>query len=218
MFINLYLIFSFFLYLTVLNTFYTTNDIRKKFLFFVVNLFIIVGVGLYYSLDGLVMLFFISELSILLIFITMFSQLYTYKKTKFIVNKFTCVIPCILLFLNINYYDVNLLQYTSYYNTTSVLINDFYYVYNCYFEKQILLTLFSIFIITVYSVFFILLYFVLKSTSVLEQKKKKNLYLLRKQNLLHQNNYNTKIRIFKKKNKCFKKTLFQYLVILVVFF
>lgn len=208
MFINLYLIFSFFLYLTVLNTFYTTNDIRKKFLFFVVNLFIIVGVGLYYSLDGLVMLFFISELSILLIFITMFSQLYTYKKTKFIVNKFTYVIPCILLFLNINYYDVNLLQYTSYYNTTSVLINDFYYVYNCYFEKQILLTLFSIFIITVYSVFFILLYFVLKSTSVLEQKKKKNLYLLRKQNLLHQNNYNTKIRIFKKKINVSKKLFF----------
>ena len=129
--------------------------------------------GLYYSLDGLVMLFFVSELSILLIFIIMFSQLYTYKKTKFIINKFTYIIPLVLVVLNINYYDVNLLQYTSYYSVNSILINDFYYIYNCYFEKQILLTLFSIFVITIYSIFFILLFFLLKSMSTIEQKKNK---------------------------------------------
>ena len=50
-----------------------------------------------------------------------------------------------------------------------------------------------IFIITVYSIFFILLYFSIKKKQNIETNSKKQLSLLRKQNILHQSNYETKI-------------------------
>ena len=176
-----------------------TLNIRNKFFLFIVNFFILIGIGLYYNLDGLMMLFFVCELTIILVFIILFSQLYTYyKETKasyIIVFFFLSV-----LFLNCSYYNLSIVSFKNFYSYSNILVNDFYYIYNLYFEKQILLTIFSLFIITIYSVFFILLYYNLRFFSLKSVKIKKKIFLLRKQNLMHQNNYNTKIRLFKKKN------------------
>jgi hypothetical protein len=76
-------------------------------------------------------------------------------------------------------------------------LNDFYYIYNCYFEKQIILTILTVFLLTFYSLFFIFLFYSLKQKANLDKQKKKQINLLRKQNLIHQTNYNAKIRIFK---------------------
>ena len=100
----------------------------------------------------------------------------------------------------INYYNLNMVSFKNFYSYSNILVNDFYYIYNLYFEKQILLTIFSLFIITIYSIFFILLYYNLRFFSLKSSNIKKKIYLLRKQNLIHQNNYNTKIRLFKNKN------------------
>lgn len=186
------------MYLYIINAFLNTTNLRKKFFLFIINLFLIVSIGLFYGLDGLILLFLVSELSVVLIFITMFSQLYAHHKQDR-KNKQNIIVILLLLAVNTSYYEVNLLSFNSFYSFYSVSINDFYYIYNCYFEKQILLTVFTIFIITIYSIFFILLYYSLKQKTATESMKTKNIIILRKQNMLHQANYHTKIRIFKNK-------------------
>ncbi len=153
-------------------------------------------IGLNYNLDGIVMLFVISELSVLLIFITMFSQLYSFNvKTKKISSIFIFIL---LIYLNYVFYDTKLIKYNNFYNYLNINLNDFYYIYNYYFEKQIVLTILIIFIITIYSIVFILFYFNFKKYQNIETNKIKSINLLRKQNILHQSNYSTKIRLFQK--------------------
>lgn len=201
-FINLFSVLNvllFIVYLYIVNNFLIELNIRRKFVFFILNLFIIIGIGFYYNLDGIVLLFFMSELTVILIFITLYSQLYSHNNTKEVNNK-TALFLIIILLLNFQYYEIKLISYSNYYSFYNIVLNDFYYIYNCYFEKQILMTLFTIFIITLYSIFFILLFYSLKYKTQLEGSKKKYIILLRKQNILHQNNYNTNIRLFKNKS------------------
>lgn len=126
----------------------------------------------------------------------MFSQLYSYNNKS--VNSSFYIIFFLLLFLNYSFFEVKTLNYQNFYSFYNVNLNDFYYIYNYYFEKQILVTVMVIFIITVYSIFFILLYFSIKKKQNIETNSKKQLSLLRKQNILHQSNYETKIRLFQK--------------------
>ena len=196
-FINLFSILNLslmFIFIFLINEFIISTDIRRKFFLFIILLFSTVSIALYYNLDGIVMMFLVSELSIILIFITMFSQLYGYNKknTKFS----TLFIFTIIFILNIEYYDTKILNYDNFYSFSAININDFYYIYNFFFEKQITVTIFIIFILTLYSIFFILLYFNFKKFQNSESSKVSNLILLRKQNILHQSNYNTKIRVF----------------------
>ena len=186
----------FFIIIHLFNIFLIEVNIRKKFFFFLLLFFFFLSLGLYYNLDGIIFLFVISEFSVLLIFITMFSQLYSYSKKN--IKNSSYFIFFILLILNYKFYDTNLISYDNFYSFYNIQLNDFYYFYNYFFEKQILVTILIIFIITFYSIFFILLYFNLKKKQNIEQKKTKQLNILRKQNILHQSNYNTKIRNFKK--------------------
>lgn len=193
---NLFSLLFLFIILHLFNLFFTEINIRKKFFFFLVLFFFFFILGLYYSLDGIIFLFIISEFSVLLIFITMFSQLYSYSKKNI---KYTShYIFFILLALNYKFYDTNIISYDNFYSFYNIQLNDFYYFYNYFFEKQILVTFLIIFIITFYSIFFILLYFNLKKKQNIEQTKYKQINILRKQNILHQSNYNTKVRNFKK--------------------
>ena len=102
--------------------------------------------------------------------------------------------------LNYNFYELKTINYKNYYVHSNIIFNDFFYIYNSFFEKYALLTLFTLVIITLYSIFFILLFYQIKNYNSHEQKKIKNIYFLRKQNILHQTNFNTKIRIFKNSN------------------
>jgi hypothetical protein len=172
------------------------TNIRKKFFLFLIIFFIFMCVGLYYNLDGIILLFTVSELSVLLIFITMFSQLYTFDKKNVKYSNF--FIFFLLLLINSSYYEVTVIQYNSFYSFYNINLNDFYYIYNYYFEKQIILIILTLFIITLYSIFFILLYFNLKKKQNIEHHKLNQSNILRKQNILHQSNYNTNIRIFQK--------------------
>jgi hypothetical protein len=192
---NLIYISLFILFIFIINKFIVITNIRYKFLLLIVIMFIIASIGLYYDLDGLVMLFLISELSIILIFITIFSQIYTLNTEISNISSIK-LISLIMIFLNYNFYSIDIVDYTNFYSNYSINTNDFYFIYNYYFEKQILVMVFSILIITIFSIFFILLYFSLKSSQLKESKKKKNLNLLRKQNIIHQSNYSAKIRIF----------------------
>lgn len=193
---NLFYLSLFLIFLFIVNKFFIETNIRKKFFLFLVIFFIFMCIGFYYNLDGIVMLFVISELSVLLIFITMFSQLYSYNTKTAKISSF--IIFILLIFLNYSYYDVKLLNFHNFYSYYNITLNDFYYIYNYYFEKQILLTILIMFIITLYSIFFIILYFNIKKKQNIEQTKLKQITILRKQNILHQSNYSTHIRTFQK--------------------
>lgn len=181
----------------LINKFFLEIDTRKKFFLFIILFIIFLFIGFYYNLDGVIMLFAISELSILLIFITMYSQIYSYSKKNNKISSFLIFIS--LIAINFQYFEIKLLNYKSFYSFYNITLNDFYYIYNFYFEKQILLTIIVLFIITLYSIFFILLYFNLKKKQNIEQSKISQINLLRKQNILHQSNYSTFIRNFQKK-------------------
>lgn len=194
---NIFYLVNFIIFLKIINNFINETNTRKKFFLFLVIFFIFMCIGFFYNLDGIIMLFVISELSVLLIFITMFSQIYTFNnKTK----KVSSIIFLVLLiYVNYSFYDIKILKYTNFYSYFNVTLNDFYYIYNYYFEKQILVTILIMFIITIYSIVFILFYFNFKKHQNFEYNKTNNIILLRKQNIIHQSNYLTKIRVFQKK-------------------
>ena len=48
-----------------------------------------------------------------------------------------------------------IINYKSYYSHYNILLNDFYYIYNTFFEKEILLSVIVTIVITLYSFFFI---------------------------------------------------------------
>lgn len=192
--INFTLLLSFFF---LINKFFTEIDTRKKFFLFLLIFLIFLFIGFYYNLDGIIMLFAVSELSVLLIFITMYSQIYSYSKKNKKISSILIFIT--LIIINFQYFEISLLNYKSFYSFYNITLNDFYYIYNFYFEKQILLTIIVLFIITLYSIFFILLYFNLKKKQNIEQSKISQINLLRKQNILHQSNYSVFIRNFQKK-------------------
>jgi hypothetical protein len=185
------------IFIFLINKFLVTSNIREKFFLFICLFLIMISIGLYYNLDGIIMLFMISELSVLLIFITMFSQLYSFDKKKKKIS--TIIILIIILTINFEFYSTNLISYSNFYSNFNININDFYYMYNSYFEKQILITILTTFILTFYSIFFILLYFNFKKIQNFEVKKINKIILLRKQNLIHQSNYNSNIRLFQNK-------------------
>lgn len=192
--INFTLLLSFFF---LINKFFTEIDTRKKFFLFLLIFLIFLFIGFYYNLDGIIMLFAVSELSVLLIFITMYSQIYSYSKKNKKISSILIFIT--LIIINFQYFEISLLNYKSFYSFYNITLNDFYYIYNFYFEKQILLTIIVLFIITLYSIFFILLYFNLKKKQNIEQSKISQINLLRKQNILRQSNYSVFIRNFQKK-------------------
>jgi hypothetical protein len=193
---NFCYLFCFSILLFVLNKFFLEINIRKKFFLFLIIFFFFMCIGLYYNLDGIIMLFVISELSVLLIFITMFSQLYSFNTKTNKMSSFFIFFS--LLGLNFSFFNTKVLSYCNFYSYFNVTLNDFYYIYNYYFEKQILVTLLIMFIITLYSIFFILLYFSIKKKQNIEQTKINSLSLLRKQNILHQSNYSPTTRTFQK--------------------
>lgn len=194
---NIFYLVNFIIFIQIINTFINEVNIRKKFFLFLIIFFIFMCIGFFYNLDGIVMLFVISELSVLLIFITMFSQIYAFTNKTKKISSFIFFI--LLIIFNYSFYDIKTLKYNNFYNYFNVTLNDFYYIYNYYFEKQILVTILIMFIITIYSIVFILFYFNFKKQQNFENNKIKNILLLRKQNIIHQSNYLTKIRVFQKK-------------------
>ena len=198
-FFNLFIFLGLFILIFIFAQFLINSKIREKFFLFILLFFFISSIGLYYNLDGMVMMFAVCELGVILIFIVTYSQLYCYdKKTTF--NKKNFIIIYLFIFLlNFDFYSCKIVNFKNFYSIYSININDFYYIYNCYFEKQILSTTIISLLLTLYSLFFILLYFNFKKLQNIETKKSNIKNVLRKQNIMHQSNYKTTIKCFQKK-------------------
>lgn len=180
----------------ILNSFLQNTSTRKKFLSFLIIFILFIILGLFFSLDGIILLFVISEFAVLLIFLIIFSQLTSFSTQT--PKKRGLLSLLFIILLNFSTYDANILIYKSFYSQHSHQLNDFFYFFNYYFEKQALLTVFIIILITIYSLFFIILYFMLKNIQNFEVTKKSKISILRKQNILKQSTYNSKTRFFQK--------------------
>lgn len=103
--------------------------------------------------------------------------------------------------MTFNYFESPLVLHTNFYATHNIIYNDFFIIYEYFFERQILVTFLTLMVITIYSIFFIHMYFVVQKKNNKEQKTITKLTLLRKQNILRQSNYNSSIKNFQKKKQ-----------------
>lgn len=184
------------LILFIINTFLQETSIRKKFLSFLVIFILFTFLGICLNLDGIVLLFIVSELVVLLIFIIIFSQLTSFSTQTPKKKGFLLILYFTLL--NFTLYDFKITSYKSFYNQQTFQLNDFFYFFNYYFEKQTTVAILIIMIITLYSLFFIMLYFSIRQFKLKETHSNSKILVLRKQSILKQSNYFTKIRFFQK--------------------
>ena len=196
---NLFYIALFILFIYIISFFFLTFNIRKKFFLFIVLIFLFSGIGFYYNLDGIILLFLITELTIVLIFITIYLQNFNYIKINEKSKKYFLFIILSLLSLNYSFFSLKLLKFTNFYSYYNINFNDFFWFYNFFFETNFLITYLLIFIISLYSIFFILLHYNIKNFNHNEKLKCNNITILRKQNMINQINYKLQLRIFQKK-------------------
>lgn len=138
-----------------------------------------------------------AEFTIVLLFLMTYIQLYSnYTFIKLEVNYRILVGFFLLLVL---FYQPlnNFYFYTCYYKAINHIVSsDFYILYYFLFEKLPVLVILMTLIISFFSLFFIVVYYSLKLTKLDANKNLKNLYFLRKQNLVKQTAFKTKVYTF----------------------
>lgn len=201
-FFNIYLLslnLSFYLFLSIMfwSIFLLFSDLRKKFISFILVVFLFSVFGFLHDLDGIFIIFLIAEFTIFLVFLMSYTQLYSnysFVNSKLNISILVVVIVGFLL----NYNVTNSFHfYYSYYNSLNYITSsDFYILYYLLFDQMPVLTLVVIFIISFFSLFFIIMYFSLKLVKSFSKLNYKNLYWLRKQSLLKQTTFSNKIYTF----------------------
>lgn len=175
-------------------------DLKSKLILFIINVFLFSGVGFYFDLDGFVLLLLLTELTLGLVFLAVYKQLYIYTKNVYKYSIYHIFGVYIFLFLLFLYYcNPNPLTlvfvnfYTTIYNINS---NDFFILYYFFFECFRLITILVAVNLTLYSLFFILIFFKLTCIKQISVKRKKFIQTLRKQQLLRQFKFKNQIRFF----------------------
>ncbi len=201
-FFNIYLLslnLSFYLFLSISfwSIFLLFSDLRKKFISFILVVFLFSVFGFLHDLDGIFIIFLIAEFTIFLVFLMSYTQLYSnYSFVSSNLNISILLIVIIGVLLNYNVTN-SFHFYYSYYNSLNYIISsDFYILYYLLFDQMPVLTLVVIFIISFFSLFFIIMYFSLKLVKSFSKLNYKNLYWLRKQSLLKQTTFSNKIYTF----------------------
>jgi len=173
------------------------SDLRKKFAWFVCIIILYSVWGFMLDLDGIMLVFLSAEFTIFLLFLMTYLQLYsnyTYITTK--VSYLPLIIfPLVSLFTVHNYN--NFYFFHSYYKSLEHTVSsDFYILYYFLFEKLPVLTIMLTLIISFFSLFFIVMYFSLKLVKTSNYKKSKSIYFLRKQALIKQTVFSTRLYTF----------------------
>jgi hypothetical protein len=175
------------------------SSLRRKFIFFVLNVIIYSIWGFLHNLDGMFLVLLVTEFTVALLFLMTYVQLYS--NYSFFTNKtnynymFFILILIFGTYSGISIYNIS----TSYYSALNhVISSDFFILYYLLFDKQPILVILLTLIIGLFSLFFILLYFNLKSVKHTSQKQLKSLYFLRKQQLIKQTNFKVKLYTFQK--------------------
>lgn len=190
-------IFYLMLFIILVSVFLLFSDLRKKFAWFICALILYSIWGFMLDLDGIMLVFLSAEFTIFLLFLMTYLQLYsnyTYIATSLKYWPLS-IFPLVPLF-TINNFN-NFYLTSSYYKALQHIVSsDFYILYYFLFEKLPVLTVMLTLIISFFSLFFIIMYFSLKLVKNSSYKKSKNLYFLRKQILLKQTVFSTKLYTF----------------------
>ena len=177
---------------------FLTAPLRNKFLLFLQLIIIFSIWGFLYNLDGMFLILLTAEFTILLLFFMTYTQLYS-QFNFFIqksLNKKSIIVITLIPFIT---NTTTNLFYTNFYQSLShVVTSDFFTIYYVLFEKLPLLIIITTLIISLFSLFFILIYFSLKAVKNEKTNRIKQLYFLRKQNLLKQTSFSSKLYIFQK--------------------
>lgn len=195
--LSLNLSFYLFLSITFWSIFLLISDLRKKFLSFILVVFLFSVFGFMHDLDGIFIIFLIAEFTIFLVFLMSYTQLYS--SYSFINSKWRISIVLVfIVIILLNYSATNSFHfYHSYYNSLNLIVSsDFYILYYLLFDQIPVLTLVIIFIISFFSLFFIIMYFSLKLVKSFSKINYKNVYWLRKQSLLKQTTFLNKLYTF----------------------
>lgn len=171
------------------------SSLRNKLLLFVISIITFSVWGFLYNLDGIALILLTAEFTIVLLFLMTYIQLYS--QFTFLVKKLNknYYFSIIVLLLPLNLTPI--ITYINYYKSLfHVISSDFYIIYHILFDKLPLLVIAVTMIISLFSLFFILLYFNLKLVKNTHNSKITQIYFLRKQNLIKQTNFKSKIYTF----------------------
>jgi hypothetical protein len=149
------------------------------------------------DLDGIFLVFITAEFTIFLLFLMTYLQLYSNYNFTITKLNFWPLVIFFGLFI-VNYSPLNsFYHYNSFYKTINhVVSSDFYILYYFLFEKLPLLVIILTVVISLFSLFFIVMYFSMKLVKLESQKNIKNLYFLRKQVLVKQTTFSSKLYTF----------------------
>lgn len=191
--INFYLI-----SILVLNSYLLLfTSLRKKFPYFILTTIVISLLGFLINLDGMMLIFLITEFTVMLLFFMTYVQLYS-NFTFFFksIKHWWLLLLTLLAFVLVS--KVNLtLYFLSYYKFQFHYVSsDFFILYFILFLKLSPVVVFITLILTFFSLFFILLYFNLKLVKNNQTIKNKTNYFLRKQHLTKQNTFTNELKSF----------------------
>ncbi len=205
------------LYYQLFNTFHTyiyiilifffinlifTLNIKIKFFYFIIYIMCLGGFFTYLKFDIIALLFLLTEFTLILFFFTIYNQIYLNLKinikkfNKYINYTIILIILINLIFNNSEFIKLNFINW--YLLQTQILNTDLFFIYYFLFYQFYPVLILITLILTFFSVFFIYFYFTFKNIKIKENKYKKNLSLLRKQNLIKQKNINIYINTFQK--------------------
>jgi len=173
------------------------SNLRKKFAYFILVVISYSVWGFLLDLDGIMLVFLTAEFTIFFLLVMTYLQLYG-NYTFVTQNLPKNIIIYFLLIILYVYEPQNTFHfYTSYYKALSHIVSsDFYILYYFLFEKLPLLVIVITLIISFFSLFFIVMYFSLKMVKLTAFKNVKNIHFLRKQTLLKQTTFSSKLYTF----------------------
>lgn len=190
---------SFYLLLSILvaTCYLLFSDLRKKFLMFLFVVVVYSIWGFLLDLDGIFLVFITAELTVFLLLLMTYLQLYgTYSFLKKS-TKLSHTLTIALLVLSLNQQSWTFYPFVSFYkNVNHIVSSDFFILYYILFEKLPILVVLLTLVISFFSLFFIFMYFSLKLVKAISSKKTKNLYFIRKQVLSRQTRFLSKTYTF----------------------
>jgi hypothetical protein len=174
-----------------------TQHINQRFACFYLNLIFGSSLGLFFDLDGIVLVLVLTELTLLFVFFLVYSQLTSApeKKQQHIRPAFLLTALCFGITLYAFSPELLTVGWVNFYNLTAMITAaDFFTIYYFFFIKYYLLTMCLIIVLGLFSIFFILLYFTLQYAAVDLKKTKKTIYFLRKQLFQKQAIFTSKLK------------------------
>lgn len=137
-----------------------------------------------------------AEFTIILLFLMTYIQLYS--NYEFVSNNSGYTVCSFLALAPLFYkplYSFNV--FNNFYSSVAhVVSSDFFILYYLLFDKLPTLVILMTLVISFFSLFFIIIYFNLKYTKNSKKTQIKNLFFLRKQILIKQTNFNSRLYTF----------------------